>query len=429
MFLLLTSNLIQGDQTSSSEKDGQEKWSLSHCFFALMGGLQIDLTGYEMLFDDSQYIRPIHWGLCLLALSGKLPDIPKAVINDKSKADSITKALVCTQAGWFILQLIGRLADHLPITLLEINTLGHVICAFVLYGLWWEKPLNIVEPIVLPGVDEMLSFAAFLRSSKFRWTENGHFVVHYVPPRNLVEKYLQVMEALQSTEEHWKEEAAILRQGVCQPGICSIHCKSGHTEQELRLYQLAESFTERLFQLELRMLSTYQREKGVVASRLFPRQNLGFGLPSPYFGLTLDAYEYGPKSDWPGLGHLGETILFEPTVIRCILSILTVAYGGLHCAAGKSNFPTDIERYLWLSCSAFIAGSGPLVTITYLSANVRHFLFTIRHRYFVRYFPICCITIYGVARLYIIVEALASLRNVPVTIYVTPSWTQSLPHL
>jgi hypothetical protein len=56
-----------------------------------------------------------------------------AVIQDKGKADSIAKFIVCVQAAWMIVQCGLRKIAGLPITLIELNALVHVMCAFLLY--------------------------------------------------------------------------------------------------------------------------------------------------------------------------------------------------------------------------------------------------------------------------------------------------------
>jgi hypothetical protein len=88
-------------------------------------------------------------GVHLLACVHQLPFIREEEIQDKSKADTLAKTLVCLQALWMMVQLLGRLISHLPITLLEINTMGHVFCALIIYSLWWKKPLDIREPFIL----------------------------------------------------------------------------------------------------------------------------------------------------------------------------------------------------------------------------------------------------------------------------------------
>lgn len=83
-----------------------------------------------------------------------VPYISEESIRDKSKASGLAKALVCLQTIWFCFQCITRLAFHLPICLLELNTFAHAICTLFIYTLWWDKPLDIVEPTLLSANDE-----------------------------------------------------------------------------------------------------------------------------------------------------------------------------------------------------------------------------------------------------------------------------------
>jgi len=61
-----------------------------------------------------------------LAQRGGIPDVSREDIEDKSKADALVKTLVLLQATWMLLLVIGRLLAHLPVTLLEVNTVAHV---------------------------------------------------------------------------------------------------------------------------------------------------------------------------------------------------------------------------------------------------------------------------------------------------------------
>lgn len=131
-------------------------------------------------------------GLSLLVKCGHLPPrISKESIIDKSKADSLAKALVCLQAIWCLVQVIGRLASHLPVTLLEINTLGHALCALAIYMCWWSKPLDINVPHVVSSDWVPRSLCAYmwmcsnlskrcLDNDRQRWYEGS--VVHVKPP-------------------------------------------------------------------------------------------------------------------------------------------------------------------------------------------------------------------------------------------------------
>jgi hypothetical protein len=74
-------------------------------------------------------------GLRVLAkyASELIPRITASEIEDKSKADSVAKLLLCTQIFWFFLQCITRLAQGLSMSLLELNTLAHATCALFVY--------------------------------------------------------------------------------------------------------------------------------------------------------------------------------------------------------------------------------------------------------------------------------------------------------
>jgi hypothetical protein len=48
-----------------------------------------------------------------------------------------------------IIQVVGRLIVHPPVTILEVNTLGHALCALTMYMFWFHKPLEVCDPTLL----------------------------------------------------------------------------------------------------------------------------------------------------------------------------------------------------------------------------------------------------------------------------------------
>ena len=96
---------------------------------------------------------------------GGLSPLPYLTLDDKTKADPITKSLVCVQAGWFIVQCIARLTTDLPITLFEIHILAHVLVAFCMYLLWFSKPYNSLSLVTLEGPDAVDATALLLLSN------------------------------------------------------------------------------------------------------------------------------------------------------------------------------------------------------------------------------------------------------------------------
>ena len=68
-------------------------------------------------------------------------------IKDKVKSDWLAKSLVLLQMSWFVMQCIAHAIEHLLITHLKIVTLAYVAMNFMIYIFWWNKPLNINQPV------------------------------------------------------------------------------------------------------------------------------------------------------------------------------------------------------------------------------------------------------------------------------------------
>lgn len=127
-----------------------------HSFYAGMGGFVFDPPDrtLEKAAPFIQSHRRLHVtprGVQLLARCGLLPRITTGDIMDKSKTDGSGKVICCAQVLWMVIQAITRVAVDLPVTPLETNTIGHVVCALINYILWWNKPRWIKEPTVLRG--------------------------------------------------------------------------------------------------------------------------------------------------------------------------------------------------------------------------------------------------------------------------------------
>ncbi|KAJ7062277.1 hypothetical protein C8F01DRAFT_1137068 [Mycena amicta] len=113
--------------------------SLTHGFFFCMGGF-VDGEGHPIV-TRAQIEQP-----------GVLPAIRKtseSSIEDKSKGDVLSKGLSFFQGLWFVLQCITRTAQHLPLTELEVATLAFAVINIFTWLLWWGKPLDVRNPLVI----------------------------------------------------------------------------------------------------------------------------------------------------------------------------------------------------------------------------------------------------------------------------------------
>lgn len=118
----------------SSPDSPAPPWSLAHGFYAGMGGFTFPSSS---LRANSGRLTLTTRDVALLAECKLLPDMEREDILDKSKSDSLSKFIACFQAAaWMIVQVIGRVIMGLVVTELEINTLGLVFCALIMYVLW-----------------------------------------------------------------------------------------------------------------------------------------------------------------------------------------------------------------------------------------------------------------------------------------------------
>ena len=76
-----------------------------------------------------------------------IPMVKESDIEDRSKADALSKALVIVQTTWFVTQCIARKQQGLVIPQFELVTAALAVLNGIMYFLWWHKPLNVQSTI------------------------------------------------------------------------------------------------------------------------------------------------------------------------------------------------------------------------------------------------------------------------------------------
>ncbi|KAF7304042.1 hypothetical protein MIND_00635500 [Mycena indigotica] len=113
--------------------------SMTHGFFICMGGF-VDSDGHPLVTQAQ------------LNQKGTIAAI-RAVdakdIEDKSKGDGFTKGVAFSQGLWFVVQTLARVIQRLPVTQLEVATAAFAAVSLCTWALWWHKPLDVREPIVI----------------------------------------------------------------------------------------------------------------------------------------------------------------------------------------------------------------------------------------------------------------------------------------
>ena len=123
---------------------GNDDWTMTHGFYAEMGGF---------VLEDS-HIPPFPVTtsqICYLVQNQymKMPDITKEEVQDKSKADKAFKVFAFFQTAWVVLEIIARVAQGLPIALLELETCAIIGCSMFTFYFWFNKPKDISNPTKL----------------------------------------------------------------------------------------------------------------------------------------------------------------------------------------------------------------------------------------------------------------------------------------
>lgn len=126
-----------------------EPWTLTHMLYANMGGFVVKDMSEE---QDTRYLT-VTGKLVPLAIERKLiapePPASKAEIKDKSKDNNYTKLLAVMQIVYFGVEIIVRLALHLPITQLELAVASVACYAVVTYFFLWLKPKAVETPTLI----------------------------------------------------------------------------------------------------------------------------------------------------------------------------------------------------------------------------------------------------------------------------------------
>lgn len=127
------------------------KHSLKQAHYLLWGGIRIK-HGQAFLKNSVVNSRILHGktlkheGRKLLELLTRNVPIDDH-IDERSKADVVTKVITCFQATWVAFQLVARLVLRLDLSLLEVVTATYILLAMLAYIAWWSKPYDMQRSV------------------------------------------------------------------------------------------------------------------------------------------------------------------------------------------------------------------------------------------------------------------------------------------
>ena len=382
--------------------DGKDlvKWSTAHRWYLLMGGFYFETQGNNtkdfIPGNPKLTITPAALRFMAATKPPLLPEIDEEVILDYSKADRVTKLLVLIQACYMAVQSISRVVKHLPISQLEINTIGHVICAFAIFFFWFDKPKDVrirtpiraawARPLCAymwicePGNDEILKlFPIFKPSMDNRRNSSGEEFRKEGTERSLAP----------STPD-------------TDPNLIGNSCKNGGLpttrppveyvgKNADAFWSSWQEFDPRIDPTPYSTLVIPVLWKNFRALDWYPQDDITlerFNLALQYFrfwsqrahsyyrrsNISSDSYETDKTEirgyDLPPSTNVNvftkyaknwtsrEDSSIDQANSFVVIAVLTASYGGLHTVAWVAHFPTVIECILWRISTLVIGISG-----------------------------------------------------------------------
>ena len=457
----------------TSLKKRRHPWTMTHSFYAIMGGFAFDASDAEPNFLPNHRSRLCIsvYGVSYIAKKApySIPDMAEKDIKDKSKADSLAKFIVCLQALWFCVQCITRVSQRKAISLLELNTFAHAFCALLIYALWWHKPQDIKEPNLLQGQKEWEMCAFLCMNSKTRSGRNKRpeanggpeFGTKVCPP-------MVIQWAPGATDKiQWDatDKPVSASNRILSPGTDSILPEEAHDHQiapgEGPGIMLRYSDTLYGFQ-SVRRGGHYHFQSS--------HEGLWIELPrlkrlEHYYNGTRSfrtGDEFLPRAkavcdsmpNWPLDRHFGECTPLTPwdiapgtkwvikgnedrlSSLLFGLLLAGVLYGGLHLLAWNVPFASRAERILWRFSGIFIISAGVgFAGLRWYYDSGLDFLgkcWDMLTGVGLVFWGLCMVAMctgYLLARTFLVVECFLQLSRLPASAYETLEWSVYFPHI
>lgn len=393
-----------GTNTLYLKKEAFIPWTMTQGYFAISGGIAADVSG----FHSARTLTFTPSGILELARAGILPQVDTNTIQDKSKADSLAKAIVCIQVGWFFANSVARPLQHLPLTLLGVHTLTHAICAFMMYAVWLKKPYGILRPHI---------------------TRNPHVV----------------------------ELAALFSLGCEMPSRSELACTQRDTINIAAVRnadKLPNYFSLKSFEyLEAANSAVdYLKRRGSHFTWRAGEENEITHLKD-YVVTSTKNYEIVGKINEAYSGLDPNNAIYRRN--NFLMVMVSMIYGGTHLAAWAFQFPTALEMWFWRASGIAVvvlpfffamedifehaalktrekarekARAEPQKVKPKKRTRICGGIAGSSHFCFGFWVLLSMGSVWPVARLYLLAESFASLRSPPAGTYKDVEWTKFIPH-
>ena len=326
----------------------------------------------------------------------KLPTITEEDIQDRSKGDGLSKAIVIGQTSWFVTQVIARHVQGLDITQVELLTAALAALNGMMYFLWWNKPLDVRCSIPIHYLDVPKPIhERYVFTSPFAGIFLNFLVISFF------EDFIGNAETQTPYQKlrHCLTSVATSFEGAW---------RSGKLSMDMTRIRHAVMMTTSLPWVVLQAF--FWRLRKIIDG--FNSELQDVSVPS-FWTSDQTIVEFGLRASYASL-------------------VIAIPFGVIHCAGWFFIFPSPAELILWRVCSAILVGAPALMLYV---TGVIHFLVTedvmrgsdiplgIEVAGFIVFL------VYIIARLLILGETFCSLRNLPPGAYELVEWTTFIPHI
>ena len=335
------------------------------------------------------------------------------------------------------------------------NTLGHSVCALIVYIFWWNKPLDIEQPTPIAAHEIPDTIAFLCMNSKdlrplYRPNRSNKAETYYL------KIILNQESTLEPEGEKALEAAKTTKTGTKVTNNFERTALSHTLEQILELlpnFHKGDSNSDpesvpstrvkvELVKDEIHPETSIQNlhETIILYGEDIHRWTLAANLLKKY---QLD--DERPENTLVRRSRNWPTIDLRPGdfdwKLLVALNVSSVLYGGLHALAWNADFINTAQQHMWRLASSFVICFVPLSTFVLIVEDLlttggeyKFKVMTDVNKFMYRYqlwqiFLASGLGAYLWARVYLVVESFISLGHSPTGVYDLPIWSSYVPHI
>lgn len=375
---------------------GYHQWTTKHAFLADMGGFRLKTLGAESIpINSKSLLYLIQEGFISEQQVKALIMLDTNVIEDRNKADSFARVIALVQTCWFACSIVGRYAQGLAITTLELTVIGFLAPTIATYFCWWHKPRDVmtVQTIQInASLESILGCAGLAVSTEWHYSPFD-FVERSEFHGSLLFRYwINILKRIAYPRPTSGLNCVKVHQRRSDNDICALesHWKYGWIEVVPTIPYLAINFTAWNFHFPTPIELWMWRASSIAMAATFL-----IGAAIEVFFLQL----------WPTDSeklvlqkHRHEADLLRTLKRDHLRRWTRFAYEfklvcqGLRNNSASDDPSLDVPLRLLIPATIFAA-------------------------------------VYSIGRLYILAEDIASFRSMPRSTFETVNWTIFVPHL